>query len=115
MVWCSAAARQESVSRYQAAMMRKDAPPADRAEYRKALELYPDLSKDHGEMPKIYNMFALEVFQGQLILEESVKHRLKVMRAELAGSNPGQTRRARTAYAARMCAQKPAQRVEESW
>jgi hypothetical protein len=71
-----------------AAMKRKDASPADRAEYRKLLELYPDLSKDHGELPKMYRMFALEMFQGQPILEESVKHRLKVMRAELAGPTP---------------------------
>ena len=35
-----------------AAMMRKDATTADRAEYRKMLELFPDLSKDYGEMPK---------------------------------------------------------------
>jgi len=71
-----------------AAIMRKDATLADREEYRKALELYPDLSKDYGELPRFYRMFALERFEGQPIMQESVKHRLKVMRAELAGTTP---------------------------
>ena len=78
----------EWINATHAAMKRKDPSPADRAEYRKLLELYPDLSKDQGEMPKLYNMFALEVFQGQPILEERVRHRLKVMRAQLAGATP---------------------------
>jgi hypothetical protein len=71
-----------------AAIKRKDASPADRDEFRKALEMHPDLSKDYGELPKMYRTFALEMFQGQPLLEESVKHRLKVMRAELAGPTP---------------------------
>ena len=79
---------EEWIKATHAAMKRKDATPADRAEYRKLLELYPDLSKDHGEMPKMYRVFALEMFQGQPLLEESVKHRLKVMRADLAGPTP---------------------------
>jgi hypothetical protein len=70
------------------AIMRKDATLADRLEYRKLLELYPNLSKDHGDLPKMYRMFALEAFEGQPILEESVKHRLTVMHAELAGATP---------------------------
>jgi hypothetical protein len=68
--------------------LKKDVTLAERAEYRKMLELYPELSKDHGELHKMYNLFALEVFQGQPIIEESVKHRLVVMRADLAGPTP---------------------------
>jgi len=69
-------------------MLHKDVTQADRDEFRKLLALHPDLSKDHGELPKMYRMFALEMFQGQPLLEESVRHRLKVMRAELAGPAP---------------------------
>jgi hypothetical protein len=68
--------------------MRKDATLEDRLEFRKLLELHPNISKDHGELPKMYRMFALETFEGQPIIEESVKHRLTVMRAELAGPSP---------------------------
>jgi hypothetical protein len=71
-----------------AAIMRKDATQADREEFRKALVLYPDLSKDYGDLPKMYRMFALERFEGQPIMQESIRHRLKVMRTELAGDAP---------------------------
>ena len=71
-----------------AAMMRKDATSADREEFRKLLDLYPNLSKDYGVLPKFYRQFALETFDGQPIMQESVNHRLKIMRAELAGATP---------------------------
>lgn len=67
------------------AMQGKKPTEAERREYRKLLACYPDRSKDYGDMAKHYLSFALDAFDSQPIVEESVKHRLAVMRQELAG------------------------------
>jgi hypothetical protein len=70
------------------AMLRKDVTLEERQEYRKLLDLHPEMSKDYGDQARHYRSAALKPFEAQPILEESIKHRNKIMRQELAGPNP---------------------------
>jgi hypothetical protein len=52
------------------------------------LELFPQIANDYGDLPTMYRRAALDRFVSQPVMEESVKFKMKTMRAELAGSNP---------------------------
>jgi len=78
----------EWMERTNAAIRAPNPSDADRAEYRRMLALHPTISRDYGELARHWESVMLESYASQPLIYESVVHRLKTMRRELAGDNP---------------------------
>jgi hypothetical protein len=70
-----------------ATMLSPDASPEARAEYQRLLRLRPDTSKA-GDLAWRAQQAALAPYKALPMLQADVTHRLKLMRAELAGASP---------------------------
>jgi len=70
------------------AIEKKDASAADRAEFRKLLELRPHAAEIYGDLPAMYRRNAGDRFASLPIAEESVKHHVEMLRKELCGPSP---------------------------
>jgi hypothetical protein len=69
------------------AIQQKDVTTAAREEYRQLMEELPALAMGNGDLPTIYWRAALDRFESQPIIQESVKFELAAMRKRLAGES----------------------------
>jgi hypothetical protein len=69
-------------------MSKKDPPFAVREEFRALLDKVPDLALLYGNLPASARNMGLTRYESLPIMEESVKARLKQIRAELVGPAP---------------------------
>ncbi len=76
------------IKRLDKAMRAKPIPVGAREEYRKLLNDYPQMSKQYGDMARLYRRQFGNFYEGQPLLEEQIAHRMKTMRQELAGEAP---------------------------
>jgi len=66
-------------------IQKKDATPAAREEYRKLMDLHPDVAVGNGDLATLFRRGASHRYASQPVIQESLKFQTKAMRAQLAG------------------------------
>ena len=70
------------------AIGQKDAPLAAREEYRKLLDLFPNVAEQNGHLATLFRRHALSRFESQPAIEEAVNYQMTALRSSLAGEQP---------------------------